>query len=96
MLVKNNSPEIYLLKSGDRKLQLNPWRTVEVDPIFTTDITFQIGVSSGKLIVINENIAQTAQEAQEAAPDVLDEEESVEELEAPEGPKTRAKSTRKK
>ena len=96
MLVKNNSPEIYLLKSGDRKLQLNPWRTVEVDPIFTTDITFQIGVSSGKLIIIKGDATQTAQEAQEAAPDVVNEEESTEDMEALEEPKTRAKTTRKK
>ena len=97
MLIKNNTHDIYILKYNSRKIQLNPWQTRDVDPVFFDDPTFRQGIATGCLVRVDEEApsddgisdiesTEPSQEAQEAVSEPFgaeNEETAVENVEAP-------------
>lgn len=50
MIVINNTPNIYVLKSNSKMLLVNPWVKTEVPPEFYGDTTFRMALDAKALI----------------------------------------------
>lgn len=57
MLIKNKTPNIYQLRSGSKRLQVNPWQILEIPAIFQQDSTFRMAIRSGSFIRLDVALA---------------------------------------